>query len=323
MPKSKLSNVLALLPIALLFACEKSQPAPLSNPPESAGVRAEEPTDPVLAVVNGIPITRADVRRELATPGSKGQPTTAEAKGVLENLIRQELARQKAVALGIDADEKYRKELRAREAELQAFKRKALSALFVRSEIEKKAEVTDAEAKRFFVENAARIRSEIRVLQILVRDEQRIQHIQERLKRGTSFEAVAASLFPKLPAGSQEPWDLGYLKWNQVPQAWSSVVYELEKGQTSGIIRGENQRFWLVKVLDKRELGGITYESVKPTIVALLESKKTQTLRDETQRALRRGARIEYKPIPLLEPGEQPRHADELHASSGPDMPTD
>lgn len=70
--------------------------------------------------------------------------------------------------LGLDANPRYQEKLRRIEAQINAFKRKELSELFWR-EIAARASVSEAEAKEYFAENAARIRTELHVWQILLR----------------------------------------------------------------------------------------------------------------------------------------------------------
>jgi parvulin-like peptidyl-prolyl isomerase len=184
------------------------------------------------------------------------------------------------------------------EAQINAFKRKQLADLFWR-EIAKRAVISEAEAKKYFAENAARIRTELRVWQILRRKESLIDQALNDLEQGTSFEEVAGRQFPKLPKTAGAPWDLGYLRWKQVPKAWRNVVYDLKKGEVSGVIRGPNNRFWIIKLIDKRENPDITFESIKPTIMEVLKNAKIEELREKTDRDLRAKASIVYLKGPV------------------------
>lgn len=146
--------------------------------------------------------------------------------------------------------------------------------------------------------NAARIRTERHVWQILRRREGLLEQDLNDLEQGTSFEEVARKRFSRLPKTGGAPWDLGYLKWNQVPEPWRNVVYDLKKDQMSGIIRGPNKRFWIIKLIDKREDPATTLESSKPMIVAVLKNAKFEELREKTERDLRTKATITYSKGP-------------------------
>jgi parvulin-like peptidyl-prolyl isomerase len=254
-----------------------------------------------LATVNGVPINQTDVRRESSAHDKAPSPLTDQTKSALESLIGQELAAQKALELGLDKDRKYREELYRLEAQVAAFKRKALSDLFYRGYLDKQVTVTPAEVRKYFDDHADEFRTELKVAQILTRDESRIQAAHQSLQSGKSFDDVARELFPNVPPGSGTPWELPYLKWNQLPPAWRGVVQKLQEGQTSGIIRGNNQRFWIVKLLDKRT-SEVPFESVEKAIAGMLRSDKLAALRKSTDEELRKSARIQY-PAPSGQAG--------------------
>jgi len=248
----------------------------------------------VLATVNGAPIREADIALALKGGGHNKEVPPEHRKNVLDVIIRKELVYQRAVELGLDANAVYQQRLHQMEAQMNAFKRKALGDLFFRSEIANKAKVSEAEAKKYFAENDARIRTELHVMQILVRKESLIKRALKDIESGTSFEDVARRRFPGLPKAVKAPWDLGYLKWKQVPKPWRNVVYDLKKGEVSGVIRGPKSRFWIIKLIDKRENPHITFESIKPTIMEVLKNAKTEELREKTDRDLRARASIVY-----------------------------
>ena len=149
------------------------------------------------------------------------------------------------------------------------------------------------------MENAARIRTEFHVWQILGRKEGLIDRSLKELEQGKSFEEVARRLFPKLPKSAGTPWDLGYLRWKQVPKAWQSVIYDLNKGDVSDVIRGPNNRFWIIKLIDKRENPEMTFENIKPTIMEVLKNAKIEKLRKQVEEDLRANANIVHSRDPV------------------------
>jgi parvulin-like peptidyl-prolyl isomerase len=298
--KAKGVRLLALSALVLGAAHACAQDDPTSAAERAAGTRTQPPesTRDVLATVNGTPIGEADVRFALRSGGHDREVPPEHIKNILEVIIRRELIHQRAVELGLDANPRYQEKLRRMEAQINAFKRKELSELFWR-EIAGRAVISEAEAKKYFVENAARIRTQLHVWQILRRKESLIDQALNDLEQGTSFEKVAGRQFQKFPKTGGEPWDLGYLRWKQVPKAWRNVVYGLKKGEVSGVIRGPNNRFWIIKLVDQRENPDITFESIKPTIMAVLKSAKIEKLREKTDRDLRAKASIVYLKGPV------------------------
>jgi len=295
---SVLLTLLATVVLRPTLACGQNQSTSAES--QAAGTPAQPPDSAkdVLATVNGAPIGEADVRLALSGGGHDREVPPEHRKNVLEVIIRQELIYQRAVELGLDANASYQEKLRRMEAQINAFKRKELSELFWR-ELAGAATISEAEAKKYFAENATRIRTELHVWQILQRKEGLIEQARNDLEQGASFEEVARRRFPKLPKTDRAPWDLGYLRWNQVPEAWRSVVYDLKKGEVSGVIRGPNNRFWIIQLMDKRENPDITFKSAKASIMEVLKNAKIQELREKTDRDLRAKASIVYSQGPV------------------------
>lgn len=259
---------------------------------------AKASTPHVLSTVNGTPIGRDDVMYQATiVEGRKQQALTQDyLKKVLDGIIRDELIYQRAVALGHDADPGYQSALSLAMVQINAYKRKKLAEVFFRREVTEKAIVSDGEAQAYFAKNALRIRAELHVQQILVRKEAEIKTILKELKQGASFASVARRQFPNLPNLPnlpREPWDLGYLTWNQMPESWRNVVYDLKPGEHSGIIRGPNRRFWIVNLVERRENSNLGFADVEKQIKNLLKDAKVEQLRAKTLRDLRDKARIE------------------------------
>jgi hypothetical protein len=213
---------------------------------------------------------------------------------VLQTIVREELIAQKAAQLGLDSDPEYRRRLETLEAQVRAFRRQELGALY-RSHVQAQAAVTDAEAQAYFEKNAALIRTRFHVLQLfakggpadLLRDHQDLQ-------RGVPFEQVAARRFPGLPAGLKPPWDLGELHWTQLPPAWVGVVDRLEPGQFSDVVKGEHERYWVVQLAGKTVDPAVTLATEKERIVEALRRQKAAALYDELLAELTAKASIEY-----------------------------
>lgn len=284
---SRITTLLFLFVFAaigvLMVSCSRDRPSPVLE-------------KGVLATVNGTPITEADVQFATIRAGGHGtEGPLMDKKTALENIIQQELAYQRALELGLNKESAYQKQLAKIEAQVSAFKRGKLSEAFLQQEVAKRAAVSDAEAQDYFGKNAAQLRTEMHVWQILRRDANSIEQALHDLVNGIAFEEVAGKGFPEMPNTNRKPWDLGYLKWNQIPEAWREVIQDLNVGKTSDIIRGPNKRFWIIRLVDKRENPGITFEDIKPRIMKILKNQKQQQLQKEIRQELRKTARIVYQ----------------------------
>ncbi len=279
-------------------ACDNSTTGSVAQPTAQPTASSVRRFGKVLATVNGAAITDLDVALRAKKSGhekGKKQPAPVNEKGVLETLIREELAAQKAKQLGLTPSPAYHKTLEQMQVEVAAFKRKAMADAFLSKELKSKGAVSDDEAKKYFDGNRERVGTELHILQLLhKRNPKSAQAALAEIRSGTSFEDVAKKRFPKLPEGSKPPWDLGYLRWHQVPEAWWDVVFLLKKGQVSGLISDKTGRNWILKLVDKRLNPNASFSTMKPRVKALLEKSKAARLREQTNKALRAGATIVY-----------------------------
>lgn len=263
---------IALVSVAVLAACgERRAPPPKTAPPVK-----------VLATVNGVPITEHDLAQRSRQAVTGGGPVHEGSDDALQGLVRDELIRQKAVQLGLDQEPAYRQRVDELEAQVRAFERQELSILF-RRYVQEHAAVTDAEARAYFDQNAPLIRSRFHVLQIFYKGRYAdIERDSQDVQKGAAFEEVAWRRFDGLSrtALPRPPWDLPELRWFQLPPSWRGVVDRLEPGQVSGIIKGEGDRFWVLKLAGRTTDPGVTFDTEKDRIVEVLRHRKASELYD-------------------------------------------
>jgi len=247
----------------------------------------------VLATVNGVPITEYDMKTRVKRAVTGGGVHEA-PPNVLQTLVRDELIYQKSIQLGLDKKPEYRQKLNDIESQLRAFQRQEMATLY-RRYAQEKAEVTDAEAREYFEKNVKQMQTKFHVLQIFYKGKYpEIVKDHEDLKKGMSFENVAARRFPGLPKNIIAPWDLGEMSWNQMPQPWKGIVDRLAPGQVSDIIKGVNDRFWVIKLVNTTVDPKITFATEKETIVEMLKLQKADALYNSMLAEMQEKAKIVY-----------------------------
>lgn len=260
---------------------------------EAAGTRARAGKAKVLATVNGTPITEKDLDHR-ARRAAGGAPGHDPSGNVLQTLVREELIAQRAVQLGLHEEPGFREKLEELEAQVRAFERQELAALY-RVYVRNQAVPTEAEARAWFEKNATFVRTRFHVLQILRKGEQaEIARDREDVRGGTPFEQVAARRFQGLPEGPRPPWDLGEMSWHQVPRPWRGILDRLEPGQVSDVIAGEGGRFWVIKLAGRRVDPAVSFEGEKERIVEDLRQQRTAELYDAWLAELKAKAEIVY-----------------------------
>ena len=273
--------------------------APESDLSTVAPAAPGAPSD-VLAWVNGAPITELDVRSTMQ-PGT--ELTVPMRKNLLDVLIDKELKAQQARKLGLDQQATYQDRIRPLQARVDAAARTELDDLWYRNQVVDAAQVDEAAEQAYFQTHQDQIRTEWHFEQILLRKRQAIDAARAALQAGASFDEVAAAQMPTPQVAKSRPWDLGWLQWGQVPEAWTPVVDKLQPGQTSDVIEGPGSRFWLVRLVEERRNEQATFEEYKPFIHTVLQRQEIGTRQADLEQQLRSQAQIRYvDPPPPLSP---------------------
>lgn len=287
------SPLVVLLLAALVQACAPASPPP---PAPKVPLAPAAPMAPAATVVtvNGVAITEAEVAIAKGGQAAGGSPDE-QRRATIDALVRDEIVRQRAVALGLEQDASYVEEVRRAEAQLMAAKRRLLAELWARKELEALSTVTEADARQYYTEHEAQFRTEYHVLHLMVRDEQLAGQLRKEIAAGADFEAVAARQLPGTPAGAK-PWDMGFLGFAQMPEPWKAVVPTLKAGQTSEVVHGTRNRHWLLHVREIRAGASVDVEKILPVLRNTLKAARLETARAKAETDLRAGAKIEYPP---------------------------
>jgi len=281
------SLVLTAALAAVLAGCGRSHDK--AAPPAPGSAAAPRPWSPdTVATVDGEPITMADVAL-LRQGGHGGTDATSQAQAV-DDIVRERLAADRAHALGLDDDPAFLAELHRLQAPVKAFERGRLAELYYKS-LEKQVKVDAAAERAYFDQHADEIRTTVHVWQIIDRDRTAVEKAREAIAGGAEFEDVAKARFPQLPPG-RPPWDVGELRWNQIPEAWKPALAKLEVGGVSDVIAGPRDRYWIIKLVDRRKDPSVTFEQVQPVIEGILKTEGAQALRDQADKELRGHAKV-------------------------------
>jgi peptidyl-prolyl cis-trans isomerase C len=136
----------SLLVLLALMSCKKQGP-PSDSKTEKSGT--------AIATVNGVPITDEEVKFEISLLPDELQGLTESGEGLatlLDEILKKEMLYQEAKKKKLDETEEYRRRLHDLE-------RKLIVEMLLIDEIEKKASVTDEEAKKFYDDNREKFTS--------------------------------------------------------------------------------------------------------------------------------------------------------------------
>ncbi|HSP35576.1 MAG TPA: peptidyl-prolyl cis-trans isomerase [Thermoanaerobaculia bacterium] len=246
-------RALALILFTSLLACHRKPALPAN----------------VIVRVSDRMLTLDDFKRYLernaGTELAQMQPEVASAllDQYVEEVVLSEYAATHGVEVPADAiAQAVRSDAGATVKEKRDEMRRQRLIANVASEVPEPAE---SQIREYYDQHQAEFRSgeEVRVRQILVHDEALADQIEEKLKKGASFENLSRqySLAPNAKKGG----DIGYVSHGELPKAFEDEIFSLSPGSVSNVIRTDNS-FHVFKVDERRPPGTVDLATAEPVI---------------------------------------------------------
>lgn len=214
---------LFVLCVALAFtaACSKGPDQKTAGPYVFKINDAQFGKEDVQAEMGAIP-------PEVAREKYKGQEGAAV---FVDQIVTKELLFMEGKKQGIDKDKDVIKKI-------EEFKKLAVIKKLFEKEFEKEPTATDAEIKEFYEKNKEFFMevNQIRLSHIVVKNEEDLGKVQQRLKAGDDFGTVAAELSADKPSAKAKG-DLGYFKKGELSPELEGVAFRMKKGELSRPIK--------------------------------------------------------------------------------------
>lgn len=224
----------------------------------------------ILASVNGMNITEADVEEAILAMGQRGQ-SLMNPQGrqmVLEQLINRKLLLASAKRDLLEFDPAFK-------AQLATLKDELLTKFAIQKALET-VRVTDEEVKVFFEENKERFRTgeTVTASHILVDSEEKANEIREQITAGVLSFADAAKQFSSCPSG-QNGGDLGAFGHGQMVPEFDEAAFAMNIGELSQPVK--TQFGWhLITVTAKSEDSEVAFDEIKEQLREQLLGEKQQ-----------------------------------------------
>lgn len=274
-------------PIARLFAG-----ALVLTLAATAPLAAQDGKDPVVATVNGTPITQSDLAVAEEEAGQLPPMSDSAKKDYLVQFMADAILITKA------AEDKKLADDAAFKRKLEFARQKLLMEALL-NQVAKDAS-TDAAMRAVYDDAVTKIpaEEEVKAAHILIRAtagddkaskaaEDKIKVVIARLNKGEDFAKVAGEVTED-PSGKANGGDLGYFTKDQMVPEFANVAFSLEKGKISAPVK--TQFGWhVIKVEDKRTKPKPSFEDVKPQVEQFV-ARKAQA---EFVTKLRADAKIE------------------------------
>jgi peptidyl-prolyl cis-trans isomerase C len=246
-------------------------------------VAEENPSDKIVAKVNGQAITEGDMRLADNELGSElaNLPPDVKRRALAEYLIDNVLFSEAAEAAKLAATPEF-------EEQMRYLKRRVLREHYFDKTL--KGQVSEDEAKKIYADKVALMKpeEEIAARHILVDSEDKAKELRAKIVAGGDFAQLAKE--NSTDTGSKEQGgSLGYFVKGQMVPEFETAAFNMGKGDVSEPVH-TNFGWHIIKIDDRRNKPPPPYATVKDTIMNSLVIRKAQ---DEVG-AMRGKAQLEY-----------------------------
>lgn len=269
----KILKFLPLAALALLAACAKNAPTPVTE---------SKPVDKPVATVNGVAISREVfdyyVKNTAGKPAAELSPD--QRSQLLDNLIRGEVIAQQAEKEGLDKT--------GDTASLLQLSHMQILEQAGAEEYLKDKKPTDTERQaEYDAQIAAMPKTQYHVRHILLSSQDDAQKVIDQLKKGGKFEDLAKK--DSIDPSKQQGGDIGWFSPANMDKSFADAVVGLKKGETTPSPVQSRYGWHVIQLLDTRETPVPPLDSVKDRVDQLVQNKKFKAYQDE----LMKSAKIE------------------------------
>jgi peptidyl-prolyl cis-trans isomerase C len=279
---------LALGAAALPILATAQTQAPAATPGAGASAPA---SDKVVARVDGVPITEADLAVAAEDP-ALSLPGVGEAQKrdlLVGYVVDLKLGARAAEAAKVGENPGFA-------SRLAYFRDKLMLDDYLERQV--KAAVTPEAARKLYDDTVKNLQpeEEARARHILVEGEDEAKAVAERIKKGEDFAKVAGEV-SKDPGSKTDGGDLGFFTKERMVPAFSEAAFKLQPGQVSEPVK--SQFGWHVIKLEERRAKPVPpFEEMKEQVETYL-TRKTQ---QDVILGLREKAKIERLDQPAAAP---------------------
>lgn len=245
------------------------------------------PSDPVVATVNGVNITKSKLFDEMIASGGSQ---------ILDNMINEELVRQEADKAGVaitdadldqelatlkksfSSDEEFDMAMAQSGMTMDNLKRQMAMTLRMKKLLEPKTDVTDEEVQTYYEQNKESMATPemVRASHILVATQEEADAIVAQLKSGADFAQLAAEKSTD-PGSKDKGGDLDFFARGDMAPEFEEVAFTLGVGDTSGVVKS-SYGYHIIKVTDKKAASTPTFDEKKEEIRQTLVEQEIQQL---------------------------------------------
>lgn len=221
------------------------------------------------ARVNGVTIPAYRVDAAVKSRTSQGQQDTPELrKAIRDALINQEVVAQEAVKRGLDKQPQVA-------ARIELDRQSALANAYFEDYLRKNPITDDMLRKEYDRLKPQVPAKEYKVRHILVEKEDEAKNIIAQIRKGVSFEKLAAQ-HSHDPGSKDRGGDLDWGPAERYVKPFADTVTKLKKGQMTDTPVKTDFGFHVIRVDDERATKIPSFEEAKPQIQQMVQTQQVQ-----------------------------------------------
>ncbi len=259
---------------------------------KKGSAKSSETGGKVVAKVNGTPIIEEDLSFRLVGPHGE-RKTSGNQPKALDDLINEELLYQQGLKLGLDQDPGYRAQVARIERQLAHVKRAEMMRRVYNTQVAAKIEVSSQDAKKYYDEKVNQITTDLHLGVLSFSNKEGAEETLKKIRGGAPFESIARSVMGSQGSAGREPWDLGFLSWDQIPVDFVDEVYQLKVGEVSEVVSSKRTGYQVFKLFGVRKNPKADFTAVSGVIMNRLRDKKVLEAYEQYVANLRKEAKIE------------------------------
>lgn len=244
---------------------------------------------------------------EMAKQFFQGPEGTAK---FVDELVKKEMLYLEAKKKGLDKDKDFQRKV-------EEFKKISLINALLEKEIEKSAKVTDKDVKDFYDghKDDFTVNTQVKISQIVVKNESEAKKVQERLKAGEDFGKVAADMSAD-KATAKSGGNLGSFKKGELAPELEDTVFRLKKGEV-GMPMKMKDGIHILKVTDAKGTV-VEFDKVKGLISQKLTAEKQRTSFEKYLEDLKKNYKVDVNKDAVAKLATAPANPADKQPSGAP-----
>lgn len=227
--------------------------------------------DEVILKAGSSKLTKKELQEDLKNLPPQTKLFLASPDGISrlkDELIKREVLYEEAKKKDLAKSEEFKRRL-------EEFKKLTLINMLLEQELKNLQPVTEKDAKDYYEKNKDQFikPSEVRLSQIVVKNEEEAKKVYEKIDKGEDFGKIAKEL-SRDERTKANGGDIGFFKKGQLDPQVENLAFNLKKGQVSMPLNRKDG-LYIFKITDVKGTP-IEFEQIKQQLTEQLKAKKQQ-----------------------------------------------